>query len=531
MISSRWPVILALLIYCSCIAFFYAYMIFFGTNHHFIYGVDDAYIHMAMAKNLALHGVWGMTPYEFTQSSSSSLWTLLLSGTYFISGVSEYTPFIMNILASLGVIMLSYYILKTYSLSPTYIFIVLCLIIFVSPLPLLTFLGMEHILHLFLMILYAYLTARLLSAEDDTDTSLYSLGLLVLTPLMISTRFESLSFIVILAFLLVLKRKYTLAGLICLLAILPSILFGAVALWMGNWVIPTTAIKLRTPVTSIKYMLKCGTVESLLVYLFAVIGLLLYVQRAEKQKMWDRRQIALTMAVGCIICQAFVMPYGWFLRYAGYLIGLNILILGFCLKEWFAEFVPNHAQRLHATIAKVLLVIIVASPMVFKAIVGLILIVPASKNIYDQQYQMAQFVKQFYPEGTIACNDIGAISFYNDHVHLVDLAGLASAEIAFEHIKEAQTQKFNIPFYEEQITKHNTDLIVIYESWFQDSMSTKWIKVGEWELLKKIVVGDVKVSFFAPDESKKDKLIESLKKFAPQLPKDVIQSGLYTKSS
>jgi hypothetical protein len=38
----------------------------------FTYALDDAYIHLAMAKNFPL-GVWGTTRYEFSSSSSSLL--------------------------------------------------------------------------------------------------------------------------------------------------------------------------------------------------------------------------------------------------------------------------------------------------------------------------------------------------------------------------------------------------------------------------------------------------------------------------
>src|SRR5438132_223114 len=45
----------------------------------FTYPLDDAYIHLAVAKNLAAHGVWGVTQHGFTFANSSLAWPLLLA--------------------------------------------------------------------------------------------------------------------------------------------------------------------------------------------------------------------------------------------------------------------------------------------------------------------------------------------------------------------------------------------------------------------------------------------------------------------
>ena len=62
-----------------------------------IYALDDAWIHMAIAKNVAEHGVFGVTRHGFTASSSSLLWTLLLSGLYAAFGVGQMLPLLLNV--------------------------------------------------------------------------------------------------------------------------------------------------------------------------------------------------------------------------------------------------------------------------------------------------------------------------------------------------------------------------------------------------------------------------------------------------
>jgi hypothetical protein len=45
----------------------------------YIYPLDDSYIHLAISKNLTEYNVWGITKYEFSSTSSSPFFTLIIS--------------------------------------------------------------------------------------------------------------------------------------------------------------------------------------------------------------------------------------------------------------------------------------------------------------------------------------------------------------------------------------------------------------------------------------------------------------------
>ncbi len=53
----------------------------------------------------------------------------------------------------------------------------------------------------------------------------------------------------------------------------------------------------------------------------------------------------------------------------------------------------------------------------------------ASKNIYDQQIQLADFLHKYYRNAKVVANDIGAITYFNN-IHLLDTYGLGSIEVA-----------------------------------------------------------------------------------------------------
>src|SRR4051812_38397661 len=89
------PVGATLVLFCACYAFTTSRLLQV-TGGRVIYALDDAYIHMAIAKNLALHGVWGVRADSFAAASSSPLWTALLGAVFTTVGVRDAVPLCLN---------------------------------------------------------------------------------------------------------------------------------------------------------------------------------------------------------------------------------------------------------------------------------------------------------------------------------------------------------------------------------------------------------------------------------------------------
>src|SRR5437899_2721455 len=75
---------------------------------HFVYVLDDPYIHMTIAKNFAAGGNWATNNLAFTSATSSPLWTLIISAFYFLFGSNVITPFVLNIIFGIIAIYIAY---------------------------------------------------------------------------------------------------------------------------------------------------------------------------------------------------------------------------------------------------------------------------------------------------------------------------------------------------------------------------------------------------------------------------------------
>lgn len=529
--NKHWPLIMAIGILYLTLAVTLTKSIS-KNQGQLVYALDDAYIHMAMAKNFARHGVWGITKHGFTSSSSSPLWTLLLSLGYRLFGINAAIPFILNIVFGTLICILAYRLLERYGLSPFFSFVILSGIIFFTPLPVLIFSGMEHTLHTLLTICFVYLSAKVLPEENTT--SLESLLLLILAPFLIMARYEGMFLVFVVSVLSIVKRKRLYALTLGGFSMLPVVIYGLFSVSRGWHFLPNSVLlkggflDLYSLKDIISYYLfnPARIVAKTPYILMFILGIsIAFYFQYSKQKETSKDAVFYMniILLATTLLHVQFARSGYFYRYEAYLIALGILVIGIS----FSDSLPKNLQSfldkksIIKSFASTGLIFILVGPFVSRGVSALKKIPQATTNIYEQQYQMGLFIREFYQGKAVALNDIGAISYLAD-IDCLDLSGLGNREVG----KAKRENRYTGQKIDELAKTKHVSLAILYEHWFLE-LPLQWIRVGQWKILNNVICGSDIVSFYATNLAEKDVLIANLRQFARQLPPNVIQGGMY----
>ncbi|MFX0136011.1 MAG: hypothetical protein ACFFDN_20375 [Candidatus Hodarchaeota archaeon] len=502
------------------------------TQGHFVYVLDDPYIHMAVAKNFAQHGVWGVTKYNFSSSTSSLIWPLLVSLVYFIFGVNEFTPLILNILIATALIWFVYIIFKRSNFNALFTFIVLLIIIFSTPLPLLILSGHEHILHALISINLVYLSAIIISNDNFQNKKqvyFYEIILLLLSSLLILTRYEGLFTIIVICILFMFHKRYLYSLGLISISTLPMIIYGIISLSKGWYFLPNSVfLKGSMPdvlsiVNIIKFLFTGLQKMQLLPHIFYLMLIALTIFIFKKSNQYGKLECHNYMFIIFIAITLFhaeLVRKSQLFRHEAYLVALGIFVIAFSLQEYFSTKPVtnlNKASMLKSFLFTFLFFILIL-PFLERTIESLRITPKAIKNIYEQQYQMGLFLKKYYAGESVAANDIGAINYLTEIKNL-DLWGLGSINVAKARINN----DYNTDKIFELGKSKKVKIAIVYDHWFfqYGGIPAKWKNVGTWSISNNVVCGGSMVSFYAVDSLEVPKLTENLKEFSNQLPKDV----------
>lgn len=490
-------------------------------NHSkFVYALDDAYIHLALAKHLAQDGIWGVSRFYFTASVSSILWQVLLASFFWIFGVWELLPLILNLFLTIALVYLLAKMFEKFRYQNWWTVLWIPLILFVATVPGLILSGLEHILQIIVDFYFIYLAAKFLSEERKLSFK-RDWGILLFAMLITAARFEGLFIIAAVIFLSILQKKWRSALWIAIFSAIPIVIYGIISVSNGWYFFPNSVLLKGNKPTNIAAFLhgifslalfKPPFYHPFILLLMTLFSSIFY--WVKSKKIWQFKTVFSIIILLILLQHIMFGRFGHFFRYEAYL----IVLVSFLFLISISDFLKNVGQNAKTIIkiAVITLSILLFLPLAVRGFYAVKVARIAPTNIYNQQYQMARFLKKYYNGDNVVIGDIGAVNFFAD-LKITDMNELADIELL---------KLRNLPMKKrvEIVTKQrHSKIAIIYGEAYRkmNTLPEYWRKVGEWTIPNNVICADSTVEFFAVDTMLTDELKFNFKKFSKELPKNI----------
>ena len=501
-----WIPVLLLLVGCA-----YEIIAIRGTTQgHFVYSLDDAYIHLALAERIA-QGHYGINLGEVSAPASSIVWPFLLApfagASYF-----EYLPLVFNLFAAAGTVFFCLGILRyTFAELPdplrsvTTVFLAVVLIPATNVIGL-AFTGMEHSLQ---ACLCAGIVLGVVRVTRGEPTPAWLVVLLAAAP---AVRYECLAVSLPAIVVLLACRRLRAASIALVALALPILAFSLYLKSHGLDWLPTSvvakaplggALSLRVAAAQLHYNLglRQGQVLAALMLVLVLLALLRYAAPLVER-------LLAALGAAAILAHLVAAHIGWWDRYEIYMLLTAVLLVLYEARELLQ-------RALRRGVPAVLTLVLVAALALFAGrpyLTNLSHTPLASANIYEQQYQMHRFAVDFY-RGPVAVHDLGFVSFRNPS-YVLDLWGLASPEALANRFAGRDSS-----WMDELVRRHGAGLVMIYDD---GTAPRSWVRLARLHLGSEwTVTGNDVVTFFASNPAEAGALAALLAKFAPSLPPGV----------
>ena len=478
------------------------------TANHLVYVLDDPYIHLSIARNLATHGIWGINDGEFAGASSSPLWTLLLAGGIRVVGAVDWLPLALNLAAVAGAMIACERLLRRF-FAPWPAAVLALLACLATGLPMLVAGGMEHTLQIALM---SWFIAALLNSfplgKSEKGCSAKVWLLAIVTAMLVATRFEGLFIVFAVCIWSIWNRKIGVAAFLAAAAFAPALLYAAFSLHHGGpWLPNSVLLKGNAPphdIVALAGYLTHGIRAILRAPPLATIALadliLLFCLRRDPRLAASEARMLLFVFLLAAFVHAQLALVGWFSRYEAYVIALG------CVAGCAA------ASLLHNnSLTRVLWVCIALLSIgpLLRGAVMLIRIPIAAQNIYQQQFQTARFIRACGQPAAV--NDIGAVSWLGRQ-YVVDLWGLANRQV-FEARRKGQ---YGPAIMERECQHHPAAMAIVFDDWFIQfgGLPKSWRKLGTWTIPHNVASGGATVAIYAINPAEADELRQKLEVFS-----------------
>jgi hypothetical protein len=473
---------------------------------HFVYVLDDPAIHLSMADRIAHDGTWGVVPGEFQSASSAPLWTALVAGGLVVAGsAAEWVPLVLNVAAGVAAVWVLAQVPTTVNPGrrrPVDTAAVVVLVTVVLFLPGLAVVGMEHSLHVALVLAAVLAVHRWVLGDTGRGPGpAATYAVVVLATL---TRFETAFVAAGLAVALVTvdRRHGRRAVGILASAGLPIVAFAVVNRAMGGGWLPnsvmakgqfTGASSDSTGPIDIANRLTDDPVLAVL-----VAGAVAHLALAGLR---SRAAVpALTLAVAAPL-HAALADIGWYARYQSYLVAIGVYLALVLVAE-----VPSALHRRAVAVLCAVGVVLAAD----KA--NLLVQAPrAADDMYRQQYQAGLFLDRYYDGQAVATDQLGYISWFHEGP-LTDFAGLGDYAV----LRASDTSD---DLWSALTAERGFRVVVLYDKTAAFNVPRGWVLAGEWRIDGTPLSGVSRnLQFFATTTDEVEPLQDHLRDFEDDLP-------------
>ena len=440
------------------------------TDGVFVYPLDDTYIHLSMAEQIA-KGSYGINLGEYASADSSILYPVLLtpfSGTDF----HQYMPLVLNVFALGFALVLLTKILVASGLTALpnqKLFIIFVIVL--APIALnfqgISLLGMEHMLHVdtVLMALLGVLRWRKTGKLNWLLVAAVLLG-----PLL---RYEGmgLSLLIVLALFI---WGHKIAAIVLAAGVVAPVV--GVGFWLeshGLSFLPNSVMaKASFAGEGESVILKLlannfgpfGSPLYTTLFYIAGISVLLFAV-LPGLKLDHRFKVLALITSGMVLGHAALGKFGWANRYEIY----ALTFLSLAVVVMLTPLIARAGQR--GVLAKAGVLAVLALGVSHYVGFTIVWAINGPGNIYNQQWQMSELVERYEGDAVLA-NDIGLVSFQSD-TKIVDIFGLASV-VALE----ARRTRAPRGWLNQMAIDEDAGMAMMYDDWFKRNLSPGWVPVA-----------------------------------------------------
>ena len=432
-----WPLPAALIILLAATTVLGVAMVG-ASGGHLVYPLDDTYIQMAIAKNLAAHGTWGVTRFEFSGAGSSPLWPLLIAVLDRVTGLGARLPLIVNVLAGVTVVAVASAALTRHIQHRAGQFFTLMLVIVAASLPALMLVGMEHTLACAAALALAVAGVSWCAAPEPRDRRL-RLAVACLGLLTVALRYDAAAIVAPLLLLIAITGGWRKAMPLAIVSALPGAAYALMA-WRHGWPALPAPVLLKQRLWGLDLLSWHGAADLLgggaltvlintpaLLTLVLVALALLAASRHEVDDQCAREsRFLLIVFLAATAVHLQFGRVGWLYRYEAHLIVLGIVANASALAHQLPARWPRLAALQWGAIAA--LTVIAAHPLLLRGFLASRDVVTGAVDLYQHEYVWSHFFREYPPDGGLLVSDLGAVAYYTD-VPIVDVGGLATLEL------------------------------------------------------------------------------------------------------